>query len=160
MMKSALVWVAIIALVLLALNNIPRSNGIQEIPFSQFYTEGMEGKYKSVVLTGVDIEGTYKQPIKNAKSETVTKFKTIAPPMQDLGAQIMRWRLEDPPKLDEFRAAKPSENNLTFYLIFWGPLLVFVVLWFVFMRQAQMGGNKALSFGKARARGLSTSAKR
>ena len=160
MMKSALVWVAIIALVLLALNNIPRSNGIQEIPFSQFYTEGMEGKYKSVVLTGVDIEGTYKLQVKNAKNEAVTKFKTIAPPMQDLGAQIMRWRLEDPPKLDEFRAAKPSENNLTFYLIFWGPLLVFVVLWFVFMRQAQMGGNKALSFGKARARGLSTSAKR
>jgi len=37
---------------------------------------------------------------------------------------------------------------------------VFVVLWFVFMRQAQMGGNKAMSFGKARAKGLSSSAKR
>lgn len=160
MMKSALVWVAIIALVLLALNSIPKNSGIQEIPFSTFYTEGMEGKYKSVTLTGVDIEGTYKQSAKNAKGETFTKFKTIAPPMQDLGAQIMRWRLEDPPKLDEFRAAKPSENNLTFYLIFWGPLLVFVVLWFVFMRQAQMGGNKALSFGKARARGLTAGAKR
>ena len=44
--------------------------------------------------------------------------------------------------------------------MFWAPLLVFVVLWFVFMRQAQMGGNKAMSFGKARAKGLSTSAKR
>jgi len=160
MMKSALVWVAIIALVLLALNSIPKNNGTQEIPFSTFYTEGMEGKYQSVTLTGVDIEGTYKQPVKNAKGEAFSKFKTIAPPMQDLGAQIMRWRLEDPPKLGEFRAAKPSENNFTFYLIFWGPLLVFVVLWFVFMRQAQMGGNKALSFGKARARGLSASAKR
>jgi cell division protease FtsH len=160
MMKSALVWVAIIALVLLALNSIPKNNGIQEIPFSTFYTEGMEGKYKSVTLTGVDIEGVYKQAVKNAKGESFPKFKTIAPPMQDLGAQIMRWRLEDPPKLDEFRAAKPSENNLTFYLIFWGPLLVFVVLWFVFMRQAQMGGNKALSFGKARARGLTAGAKR
>ena len=47
-----------------------------------------------------------------------------------------------------------------YMLVFWGPLLVFVVLWFVFMRQAQMGGNKALSFGKARARGLNTSARR
>jgi cell division protease FtsH len=44
--------------------------------------------------------------------------------------------------------------------MFWAPLLVFVVLWFVFMRQAQMGGNKAMSFGKARAKGLSSSGKR
>jgi cell division protease FtsH len=160
MMKSALVWVAIIALVLLALNSIPKNNGTQEIPFSTFYTEGLRGDYKSVTLTGVDIEGTYRQPVKNAKGETFTKFKAIAPPMQDLPAKIMAWRMEEPPKLDEFRAAKPSENNFTFYLIFWGPLLVFVVLWFVFMRQAQMGGNKALSFGKARARGLTAGAKR
>jgi cell division protease FtsH len=39
-------------------------------------------------------------------------------------------------------------------------MLLFVLLWFLFMRQAQMGGNKALSFGKAKARGLSVSAKR
>jgi cell division protease FtsH len=160
MMKSALVWVAIIALVLLALNSIPKNNGTQEIPFSTFDTEGLRGDYKSVTLTGVDIEGTYRQPVKNAKGETFTKFKAIAPPMQDLPAKIMAWRMEEPPKLDEFRAAKPSENNFTFYLIFWGPLLVFVVLWFVFMRQAQVGGNKALSFGKARARGLTAGAKR
>jgi len=160
MMKSALVWVAIIALVLLALNSIPKNSGTQEIPFSTFYTEGLRGDYKTVTLAGVDIEGTYKKPVQNAKGETFTKFKTIAPPMQDLGAKIMAWRMEEPPKLDEFKAAKPSENNLTFYLIFWGPLLVFVVLWFVFMRQAQMGGNKALSFGKARARGLAVGAKR
>lgn len=160
MMKSALVWVAIIALVLLALNSIPKNSGTQEIPFSTFYTEGLRGDYKTVTLAGVDIEGTYKKPVQNAKGETFTKFKTIAPPMQDLGAKIMAWRMEEPPKLDEFKAAKPSENNLTFYLIFWGPLLVFVVLWFVFMRQAQMGGNKALSFGKARARGLAAGAKR
>lgn len=161
MMKSALVWVAIIALVLLALNSIPKNSGVQEISFSTFYAEGLAGKYQSVTLTGgVEIEGTYKQEVKNAKGETFKKFKTIAPPMQDLGAQIMRWNLEEPKKLDDFKANKPSENNLTFYLIFWGPLLVFVVLWFVFMRQAQMGGNKALSFGKARARGLAAGAKR
>jgi len=161
MMKSALVWVGIIVLVLVALRVVQsQSNQIQEIPFSQFYTEGIEGKYKSVTLTGSELEGTYKNPFKNPKGETVDKFKTIAPPMQDLGTQIMRWKLEDPPKLDEFKAAKPSENNFMYLLVFWGPLLVFVVLWFVFMRQAQAGGNKALSFGKARARGLSVSAKR
>jgi cell division protease FtsH len=78
--------------------------------------------------------------------------------MQDLGKVILSWKTEG--QIEEFKAAKPSENNFAYVLMFWAPLLVFVVLWFVFMRQAQMGGNKALSFGKARAKGLSSSAKR
>lgn len=158
MMKSVLVWVGIIVLVLLALRLIPTDNHVQEIPFSQFYSEGVEGKFRTVTLTGLDVEGNYKVPFKNSRGENVEKFKTIAPPMQNLGQAILDWKTEG--KLDEFRAAKPSENNFMNILVFWGPLLVFVVLWFVFMRQAQSGGNKALSFGKARARGLSASAKR
>ncbi|MBI4913275.1 MAG: ATP-dependent zinc metalloprotease FtsH [Acidobacteria bacterium] len=162
MMKSALVWIGIIALVLLALRQIPPSTHIQEIPFSTFMEEGEAGKYRSVTLSGQDVEGTYRTEFTSRNGEKVKGFKTVAPPMQDLGRRILDWKLSDPssPKLDEFRAAKPSENNFMYLLVFWGPLLVFVVLWFVFMRQAQMGGNKALSFGKARARGLSASSKR
>ena len=158
MMKSALVWIGIILLVLLALKQIPQNNKVNDIAFSTFYTEGVEGKYRSVTLTGQDVEGVYKNPIKGPKGEIVDRFKTVAPPMQDLGKSILSWKQEG--QLDEFKAAKPSENNFMYMLVFWGPLLVFVVLWFVFMRQAQMGGNKALSFGKARARGLNTTARR
>ena len=158
MMKSALVWIGIILLVLLALKQIPQNNKVNDIAFSTFYTEGVEGKYRSVTLTGQDVEGVYKNPIKGPKGEVVDRFKTVAPPMQDLGKSILSWKQEG--QLDEFKAAKPSENNFMYMLVFWGPLLVFVVLWFVFMRQAQMGGNKALSFGKARARGLNTTARR
>jgi cell division protease FtsH len=158
MMKSALVWIGIIVLVLLALKQIPANSKVNEIPFSQFYSEGVEGKYRSVTLTGQDLEGVYKSPVKGPRGEVYDRFKTIAPPMQDLGKSILSWKQEG--QLDEFRAAKPSENNFMYMLVFWGPLLVFVVLWFVFMRQAQMGGNKALSFGKARARGLNTSSRR
>ena len=158
MMKSALVWIGIIVLVLLALKQIPQNSKVNDIAFSQFYTEGVEGKYRSVTLTGQDVEGVYKMAVKGPKGEMIDRFKTVAPPMQDLGKSILSWKQEG--QLDEFRAAKPSENNFMYMLVFWGPLLVFVVLWFVFMRQAQMGGNKALSFGKARARGLNTSARR
>ncbi len=162
MMKSALVWIGIIALVLLALRQIPQNSHVQEIPFSTFMEEGEAGKFRSVTLSGMDVEGTYKVAFKNKSGEDIKSFKTVAPPMQDLPRRILEWKISDPanPKLDEFRAAKPSENNFMYLLVFWGPLLVFVVLWFVFMRQAQVGGNKALSFGKARARGLSASSKR
>ena len=158
--KSMLVWVGIVVLVYVAIIQIPKTNNVQEIPFSTFIAEGVGGKYKTVTLSGQDVEGTYRAPFKNAKGDQIEKFKTIAPPMQDLGKVILSWRQEEPPKLDEFKATKPSDNQFMYLLIFWGPLLVFVVLWFVFMRQAQAGGNKALSFGKARAKGLSSSNKR
>ncbi|MBL0313848.1 MAG: ATP-dependent zinc metalloprotease FtsH [Holophagaceae bacterium] len=155
-----LVWVGIVVLVYVAIIQIPKTNNVQEVPFSTFIAEGVGGKYKTVTLSGQDVEGTYRAPFRNAKGDQIEKFKTIAPPMQDLGKVILSWRQEEPPKLDEFKATKPSDNQFMYLLIFWGPLLVFVVLWFVFMRQAQSGGNKALSFGKARAKGLSSSNKR
>ncbi len=158
MMKSMLVWVAILAMVFLALKYIPAGAAVQEIPFSTFMTEGVAGKYKTVTIAGQEVEGTYRQPQRTASGQVVEKFKSIAPPLQDLPKRILDWKVEG--QLDEFRAAKPSENNFLMLIMFWGPLLVFVVLWFVFMRQAQVGGNKALSFGKARAKGLAGGQKR
>jgi cell division protease FtsH len=155
-----LVWVGIVVLVYVAIIQIPKTNNVQEIPFSTFIAEGVAGKYKTVTLSGQDVEGTYRASFRNVKGDQIEKFKTITPPMQDLGKVILSWRQEEPPKLDEFKATKPSDNQFMYLLIFWGPLLVFVVLWFVFMRQAQSGGNKAISFGKARAKGLSSSNKR
>jgi cell division protease FtsH len=46
--------------------------------------------------------------------------------------------------------------NLLSYL----PLLIFIGLWIFMMRQMQSGGNKALSFGKSRAKLLSSQQKR
>ena len=42
----------------------------------------------------------------------------------------------------------------------YGPLILLVAIWFVIMRQMQAGGNKALSFGKSKAKLLATSRRR
>ncbi|HXC17527.1 MAG TPA: ATP-dependent zinc metalloprotease FtsH [Holophagaceae bacterium] len=158
MMKSVLVWLGIIALLVVVFRLFPPTTRVNDIPFSTFYMEGQAGKYKTVTLAGLDIEGSYRTAVKNAQGQDVDKFKTIAPPMQDLGAKILSWKQEG--QLDEFSAQKPNDNSWSVYLLFWGPLIVFVALWFFFMRQAQAGGNKAMSFGKAKAKGLSANAKR
>ncbi len=44
--------------------------------------------------------------------------------------------------------------------ITWGPILLIAGLWIFFMRQFQAGGNKALSFGKSRAKLLNMGGKR
>jgi cell division protease FtsH len=50
--------------------------------------------------------------------------------------------------------------NWPMLLIQFSPLLLIGVLWFVMIRQMQTGGNKALSFGKSRARLLSMQQKK
>ncbi len=47
---------------------------------------------------------------------------------------------------------KPEDQNPWYWnLLFnWAPIIFFVVIWIFFMRQMQTGGNKALSFGKAK----------
>ncbi len=53
-----------------------------------------------------------------------------------------------------------SSSQWVFGLISWAPILVILGLWIFMMRQMQSGGNKALSFGKSRAKLLSNQQKR
>jgi len=50
--------------------------------------------------------------------------------------------------------AKPHESSPWYMtiLVSWFPMLLLIAVWIFFMRQMQMGGGKALSFGKSRAR--------
>jgi cell division protease FtsH len=58
--------------------------------------------------------------------------------------------------------AKPPEDSPWYitFLVTWGPFILFLGLWFFLMRQMQIGGNKALSFGKSRARMLTEERKK
>ncbi len=53
-----------------------------------------------------------------------------------------------------------KENPLFAVLFTWAPVLLIVALWIFFMRQMQTGGNKALSFGKSKAKLLNASGKK
>ncbi len=58
--------------------------------------------------------------------------------------------------------AKPEEESPWYMtiLISWFPMLLLIGVWIFFMRQMQMGGGKAMSFGKSRARLLNESSKK
>ena len=58
--------------------------------------------------------------------------------------------------------AKPPDESPWYatFLFTWGPFILFIGLWFFLMRQMQIGGNKALSFGKSRARMLTEERKK
>jgi len=60
----------------------------------------------------------------------------------------------------EIDSEKTDQNPLFAILLTWGPILLLIGLWVFFMRQMQSGGNKALSFGKSKAKLLSASGKK
>jgi cell division protease FtsH len=58
--------------------------------------------------------------------------------------------------------AKPQEESPWYLTVLasWAPMLLLVGVWIFFMRQMQMGGGKAMSFGKSRAKLLNENAKK
>jgi cell division protease FtsH len=117
----------------------------KEMTFSEFLDNVEAHRIQRVTISGNLIRGIMKGG---------DEFKTVAPSQyNDLVKTLREHNVEIDVK-DTSRAPWFS------YLLSWFPLLLFVLFWIMFMRQMQAGGNKALSFGKSRAKLFQGSQKR
>ena len=136
--RSLFVWLLIGVMMILLFNllNSPKKSE-QEMIFSDFMTRLDAGQVDEVTIKGSVITGE----LKDGK-----KFKTYAAEYPDL---VKTLRAENV-KI----TVKPEDQNPWYWNVFfsYGPIILLIVLWIFFMRQMQTGGNKALSFGKARAK--------
>src|SRR6267142_87176 len=69
-------------------------------------------------------------------------------------------KVEGKLKVDKFEDDSGSSSYIWPMLITWAPLLFIIGIWVFMLRQMQSGGNKALSFGKSRAKLLNNQQKR
>ncbi|MDQ6652861.1 MAG: ATP-dependent zinc metalloprotease FtsH [Acidobacteriota bacterium] len=69
-------------------------------------------------------------------------------------------QLDGKPKVEKFEDDSGSSSYIWPMLITWAPLLFIIGIWVFMLRQMQSGGNKALSFGKSRAKLLNNQQKR
>ncbi|MBP3547041.1 MAG: ATP-dependent zinc metalloprotease FtsH [Alphaproteobacteria bacterium] len=140
--KSILFWLgAIVALTLisnLAGLGTKKMSPRNVLPFSEFMNQVEAKNVSSVTISGPDVNGQLSDG---------TSFYTYAP--------------DDPSMYDTLRKsgvrveAKPIDNSAdTFWGVFvsWFPMILLIGVWVFFMRQANSGNNKAMSFGKSRAR--------
>jgi len=149
--KTALLWVVIIVLVFLLWSLFNTAKGTNDkIVFSSFLQRVSDGTVEKVTIRGDEIRGEMKTTAPGGKRE----FNTTAPPNYPAIYDLLREKgvqMEVEPQRDApFITA----------LITWAPFLFLIGLWIFFMRQMQAGGNKALSFGKSKAKLLSGSAKK
>jgi len=75
------------------------------------------------------------------------------------GKRYKTYAPEDPEMIKILRekgviinAKKESDTSLLQILITWAPMILLIGVWIFFMRQMQIGGGKALSFGKSKAK--------
>ncbi len=149
--KTALLWVVIIVLVFLLWSLFQTTKGAsQPIAFSTFLDLVNGGQVEHVLIRGDEVRGETKATAAKGKYEFHTNAPTNYPAMYDL-LRAKDVKMEFDPK---------TEAPFITALITWAPVLFLVGLWIFFMRQMQAGGNKALSFGKSKAKLLSGGAKK
>jgi cell division protease FtsH len=99
--------------------------------------------------------------------KVIIKHNNISAILRD-GNRIQTYSVEYPDLVKVLREksvqieAKPPDDGPWYitFLLSWGPFILFLGLWFFLMRQMQVGGNRALSFGKSRARMLTEEKKK
>ena len=145
--KNILFWVVVGLFMILLFNlfSVPHHEPEEEVIFSEFMTKLDKGEIERVIIKASHISAILKDKT-HIRTYSV-EYPELVQLLRDKGVQI---------------EAKPPEESPWYitFLVTWGPFVLFLGLWFFLMRQMQMGGNKALSFGKSRARLLTEERKK
>ncbi|MCD6452301.1 MAG: ATP-dependent zinc metalloprotease FtsH [Acidobacteria bacterium] len=137
--KNVRLWLVVVIIAFLLWNLFQVSaSPEQKIIFSQFLDEVEHGRVAKVVIEGDKIKGTY--------IDGKTRFHTVSPSNYNGLVPLLRKHHV------EIEAKELSQSPWLAALLSWAPMVVLIIIWIFFMRQMQAGGNKALSFGKSRAR--------
>ncbi|MFW6146883.1 MAG: ATP-dependent zinc metalloprotease FtsH [Thermodesulfobacteriota bacterium] len=136
--KNLTLWL-IISLMMILLFQIfkKETTPTNQLSYSRFLHMVEQGDVSNVTIQGDKVS------FETAQGRS---YKTYAPEDVEL-INILRTRnIEITAKPDE---ATPWYMTI---LVSWFPMLLLIAVWIFFMRQMQVGGGKALSFGKSRAR--------
>jgi cell division protease FtsH len=139
--RNLFFWVLIAVAVFGIFQMLPGSSTRAPAPsiaFSDFITNVTEGRVKEVIMRGNHIAG------KNKDEHSFTTYApqdpTLIPKLIDKGVHV--------------KAGPPEEEMPSLFHMFlsWLPIILLFAFGIFSLRQLQSGGNKAMGFGKSRAR--------
>ena len=104
-----------------------------------------QGNVQEVTINGQEVRGKYRDG-KGFHTNVPVNFPDMYKTLQDKGVQVTVRDI--------------SGGGWPSWLFNLAPIILLAALWFFMIRQMQTGGNKALSFGKSRARLLSMQQKK
>jgi len=146
--KTLIFWVVLICVAVLLFSVVRMGQSPKEttLSYSDFMKRVEEGAVKEVTITGNEVRGTFQNPNQ--------ALRTFVPPNDgDLYKELRQKNVN-------ITIKDNGGNNWVAILLNASPFIVLIAFWIFMMRQMQSGGNKALSFGKSRARLHSTQQKK
>jgi cell division protease FtsH len=152
--KTLLLWVLLIVMFLAIWQFLNPPERRQAVAFSEFVTEVQAGRVDEIRIK--DREYTFRVHAADGAKSTAQK-EAVGPVADEaLLATLKPTNKEAPvPKIYfEKEDSTPFWSNAFVTLI---PMAFLGIMLFLFMRQLQAGGGKAMSFGKSKARMLSDS---
>jgi len=134
--KNIALWLVICLMVIMLFQVFKQpERGSSSLSYSEFLSMVERGNVAQVTIQGENLSGI----------STQGPFRTYAPRDPEL-IKLLRSK-------DVKITAKPEEDsNWVQVFLSWVPMLLLIGVWVFFMRQMQVGGGKALSFGKSKAR--------
>ncbi len=148
-MKNILLWVIIIVavVVLYGLYNNYQEGTVKELSYKTLL-ENVDAKaIREATIKGTSVEGTLVSKQRFTSTVPEDGQSKIADALVKSGANVKV-------------VSADRDSWISWALSLWLPVLLFIGFWIFIMRQMQGSGNKALSFGKSRAKLLTNQQKK
>lgn len=155
-LKTGAMWLLIILAAILLYNIITKQPGkIAEIPFNEVVKYGDQGMIKTLKVGPDKLEGEFfeEQAIGTTKAlGFVSEYFFY----DDFVPRVLTWET-----VESIKFSNDSASQMVMTLLVYGvPLILILVIWVFFIRQMQAGGNRAMMFGKSRAKLLNATQKK
>ncbi|HSA58095.1 MAG TPA: ATP-dependent zinc metalloprotease FtsH [bacterium] len=149
--KTIALWAIIVLLSISVLHFLNTRPVVRKtISFSEFIAAVQGGQVEKVTVQGEEYVGKFKDDVQQGAF-----FETVGPADSEKAFEL----LNKSGTVLEYK--RPRETPLwQQILISWLPMLLLFAFFFFSMRQIQIGGGRAMSFGRSRARLLSESQKK
>ena len=147
--KTVVFWLVIVLAGVLLWQVVSKTNSgpkEREINFSEFLSNVDQSNVSEVTIIGQEVRGKFKNDKAGFHTTVMSGYTDMIKELRDKGVNIT--------VKDAAAGGWPS------WLLNLAPFILLGALWFIMIRQMQTGGNKALSFGKSRARLLSMQQKK
>jgi len=147
-MKTWVFWLVLVAVVVMLVVVVKTGQNPREtnVSFSEFLDKVKTKEVRSVAITGNEVHGLLQNPNQGIHTFIPSNYPDVYNLLRDNNVDMT---IKD-----------NSSGTWISMLINFSPFIVLFAFWIFMMRQMQSGGNKALSFGKSRARLHSTQQKK
>src|ERR1700710_1165232 len=147
--KQILIWVFMITCLVFLWQFVVKGTGMgqdKSISLTTLLNDADQGKVGDVTVNGAEVTGHYRDDKNQFHTTIPANYPDMYKTLRDHGVNIT---IKD-----------QNSNAWLSLLIQLAPFALLLGLWFFLLRQMQSGGNKAMSFGKSRARLLSMQQKK